>query len=1612
MKNVKKNILKQLENKLISQEEAVVLLKELQQNETAKNDDIAIIGASCKLPMSNNTEEFWDNLINGRNCFVTKPIEKLQGEELFMNPYYAELFDRKAFKEEDRDIEKFVGAYIEDYDKFDANFFNIPPREAKYIDPQQRVFLEAAWTAIEDAGYSINNIKDSMTGVFVGRDGTNSNIYKYHTEYDAMSVSGNWEGILASRINYIFNLRGPSFVVDTACSSGLVAIHEACNALRNEDCEMAIAGGVSIGAGGVNTEEIDKGEEADDEEAVSSVISDDNRVRAFDSKGSGTVFGEGVVAFLLKPLKKAIKDKDNIYGIIRGSSINSDGASNGLTAPNPVAQEAVIVDAWKRAKIKAEDVSYIESHGTGTLLGDPIEILGLKNAFSRYTDRKQFCGIGSVKTNIGHTVGAAGCANVLKVVLAMKNNMIPPSLNFEEPNPHINFVDSPIYVVDKPTEWKHGERARIAGISAFGFSGTNCHLIVEEPGVYADERKASNRSNILTLSAKTETAMANTIKNYNIFLQNKENMNIDDVCFTANTGRGHYEYRVALIVNSFEDLKNKIAHLINDGIRSIESEQIYYNKSHVVSDKRKQRADGEISGSEVRDITMRAKNIVDTISEKQNITEDQNYLQDICKLYVSGADVQWSLLYKNEDVKRVPLPTYPFDRTPYWGEKRVSKIKDISVANASGNIHPLVEKCLVESMTQSIYLVNFSLKKHWPLQEHIIMGRNIVSGTTYIEILKEAYRQYYNSDNILFENIVFLLPLEVTSEDEDIETHIIITKENQGDSFLVASKHYDENGDVIWKEHVKGDAHMHNDQVDKMSNMDEISSASNVEEFGVVKVSSFGDRWNCVEKNFRVTDSDNSVFYSFIKLPDKYSNDLKGYNYHPGMLDDAINMVTFQIFTGTDFYLPFSYKNMKIFKNLPRRFYSKIVKINKGSDSEVLTFNISLVDEDGNVLALIEECAVKKVNRFNNYIASSYYGVKWERQSAEEQGKSIPNGNVLIIKDKSGVADVLSNTIKCNDNKLFYVSYEDKYLKLDDTHYIISGAEEDYQKLLDDIGVKSFSKVYHLGTIDFAKKDFEIEEYSSEMKKGLYSLVYLTKTFMKQIKGNVDFVLLSENAHNVNGEEEYIKPANASFLSIAKTLLHECPGFTYRCVDFDSLTEKNTIIGEVLRSNDNTFRVAFRNNVRYTEILSTIDTTKAKKKNVELKTDGIYLITGGTGGLGLEVALNFSEFSACNICLLGRSKVPGRTEWEGILEKNENKKLCNLIRGLQKLEANGCNIVIKNGSVSNYEEMSKIIDELKNEYGRIIGLVHCAGVAGDGFIYKKPMEVFDNTINPKIYGTVILDKLTRDQKLEFFIMFSSMQTLFGGPGQGDYTAANAFLDSYAPFLNKNGVDAQAINWPGWSETGMAADYNVSEAVTFFKSLNTQTAISTFNNIIRTDLSNVVPGKISFEFLSRIGEENLPLKLSAKLQRDLKRYQSKNESQNVEETRTMISSEDLVILGKSDEEFTEIEKQAAYIYAVVLNLKEIDIYESFSSLGGDSIIATEVLKVLNHQFNGVLNISDMFTYSCVEEMAAYISSLLNTSTKEEKKEGYNDIMQKFESGDIDINSMIDYFDDKK
>jgi acyl transferase domain-containing protein len=567
---------------------------------------IAIIGISARFPRADNIAEYWENLANGVDAVTEVPPDRWD-----VNKYYHPKPDTP-----DKTYCKW-GGFLQDIDRFDPLFFSISPAEAEMLDPQQRLFLQEAWHAIEDAGYSAESLNNVRCGIYVGVMGGN--------EYPSPSMF-NAHSILAARLSYFLNLRGPTMAIDTACSSSLAAIHLASKSLLEGETDMMLAGGVSL----YLTEKPFIGMSQ-----MGGIISSEGKCKTFDNSADGFVPGEGVGVVVLKLLEKAFADGDHIYGVIKASGMNQDGKTNGITAPSAESQKDLEIFVYKKYGINPETITYVETHGTGTKLGDPIEIEALTEAFRYYTPKKQYCPIGSVKTNLGHTSAAAGAASVIKVLLAMKNQKIPPSLHFHRENEHINFKDSPFYVNTRLTEWKKPAGfPRKAAVSSFGYSGTNVHLVIEEPPSLGTRPVAPDQPfYFIPVSARTPEGL---VKKFTDLLdwQNREGCSyfIGDIGYTLARGRSHFAHRAALVVKDSQQLKETLTRVV----RGETPENYFVN----CSDKTAllQFAPGQAGDSRAEWV----------------------------RLYLNGNNPDWDTLYPLGLYKRLPLPTYPFLKERYW----------------------------------------------------------------------------------------------------------------------------------------------------------------------------------------------------------------------------------------------------------------------------------------------------------------------------------------------------------------------------------------------------------------------------------------------------------------------------------------------------------------------------------------------------------------------------------------------------------------------------------------------------------------------------------------------------------------------------------------------------------------------------------------------------------------------------------------------------------------------------------------------------------------------------------------------------------------------------------
>ncbi|WP_054861581.1 beta-ketoacyl synthase N-terminal-like domain-containing protein [Gracilibacillus sp. JCM 18860] len=612
------------------------------------------------------------------------------------------------------------GGFIEGIDQFDPYFFHLSPAEAKRMDPQERVFLEACYESISDAGYTPANLsKDRKIGVFVG---AMNGHYPSGASY--------WS--IANRVSYMMNFQGPSLAIDSACSSSLTAIHLALESLYSGISTCAIAGGVNLI---VHPDHFLK------LSAMTMLSPPGSTSRPFSQKADGIVDGEGIGAVVLKPLDQAEADGDHIYGVIKGSMINAGGKTNGYTVPNPKSQAQLVMEALKRANLDPRTISYIEAHGTGTALGDPIEIHGLTTAFEKYTDDRQFCAIGSVKSNIGHSESAAGIAGLTKVLLQMKHRQLVPSLHAEDLNTDIDFKRSPFMVQQKLANWekpviykdgKMQESPRRAGISSFGAGGANAHLLIEEyiPRNAQNDNMSitPNHPVIIVLSAKTEEQLTEQARRLvNAIEQHAyTDGHLGNIAFTLQTGREEMEERLAFAVSSIEDLRKQL-------------------DSFIHQEEKHDWIAGSCAAHGGSSITPPEESITQWI-------EIGEY-RSLMEAWVNGSTINWNFLYQHEKPSRISLPTYPFARERYWIEEKRDTYQN-------NRMDPFVYQNIsdVKGLKYSVMLQ----EKEFYFQDHIIDGIGVLPGVVFLEMasfVAKSMKNVQGNGEVCLKDVMWAKPI-------------------------------------------------------------------------------------------------------------------------------------------------------------------------------------------------------------------------------------------------------------------------------------------------------------------------------------------------------------------------------------------------------------------------------------------------------------------------------------------------------------------------------------------------------------------------------------------------------------------------------------------------------------------------------------------------------------------------------------------------------------------------------------------------------------------------------------------------------------------------------------
>lgn len=1497
---------------------------------------IAVIGIDAKIGDADTVDEIWQAFLEGKN--MISELSAVRREDA-----------QKLLASEGRKRSEFARlAYLSRIDLFDPELFNISPMEAEYIDPAQRIFLESAWSALEDAGYGGNKLYGSRTGVYVGYSSKSSfgemqaNI---PDEALGLAVSGHANSFMAGRLSYLLNLKGPAIIIDTACSSSMVALHEACRALRNKDITMAVVGSVHVTMC------------PGDGQKQMGTSSSSGYTKSFDGKADGTGGGEGVINLVLKPLSDAVIDNDHIYGVIKGSCVNQDGKSIGLTAPNSEAQADVITGAWKDAGVKPESITYIEAHGTATKLGDPVEIGGLTAAFSKYTDRKQFCAIGAAKSNFGHLDCAAGLLGVLKVLLMMQNRMIPPTIHFSTPNNKIDYLHSPVYINDKIKKWETDDGILTAGVSSFGLSGTNSHVILQSYEEDKNSHREFSANYLLTASARDKETLMKMLKSYQDFLTKQAEHNFQDFCYTINTGRGQYEHRFA-------------------GVFSDESEFLALNETDLLSEKyysnftqtqKKETDTNLITQNECRINHERAKQLCSTGHETE-----------LAELYLKGTEIDFEPLYEDEPVYRISAPVYPFHHRRFEfsiEDLHKNKKEKQPYVIAEKAINPLLDRCAIESDNLWIFEKQVSLDTCLEIREHCINGVNVLPGTAYVEMAHAVGQYIYGSVFFTYTEITFY-NLMVCRHDEKRILHAIAEKDGEKLSLRMLSRNHEDSDWILHAEMSikKGYEQQTHKKVDIGSLLAEYDKqfecTKSTEEGNFVQL---GSHWDCARN---VYIGDNSLVLC-AQVREELEHDILDYYIFPALLDGSVNAGN--ILLGKT-YLPLNYKNAVFYGELKGRIYSRIVRLNPCKPNrEVELFKVEIYDVDGNLLGEVQQYALKRCNEanwlFENLMSKDVHEVCWKPDERSNITSNRMSGTAVVVLWQGQHVEEMLSAVKNRYRDVICLYIGESSGKIAQNSYEVRNTEDEMSAVIRQLKIPEGTVMINL--LSDKSDDLEVNE---EAFSGLRGTFNLAKALCNHSE-HITLACIVKNAGIISCTEKNINPIGRSVMEFVSCLELEQSTIDACIIDTDELTDVELLLDEINHADRRTI-VGYRENVRYAEYIC----KKLDKKEPIVPRDGdVVVIPGGYGGIGLAVSeYLLSHNRETKIVLLSRT---------GAIEDANDKRF----NQLQALIGKGYQISVWKADVTERHEVADAVNRVRKEYGHIDGVIYAAGIGEEGMLVNKTWDDEWKIVKTKAVGVWNIDMETCNDNLRYFIMFSSITSLFGSGGQTGYAAGNAFLDSYVLSSTRKECVTMTINWTGWKESGMAFNWGVDMSKSDLHFVSDEEGRELFGAALRTGLRRIAILRFHNKLDAHKCEE---------LQSRIKLPEEYIMNNKVKEES---HEQEIAIYGKSPDNLTEEEKNLALAWSRTLKINEVNVFSKFFEIGGNSLLASYLQKEINKIYPSTVAITDVFAYSTIVDMAAYISEKNGTSKEhiaidQNKDADIEDLVQQFVQGDLSIEEM--------
>jgi acyl transferase domain-containing protein/acyl carrier protein len=1407
--------------------------------------EIAVVGMAGRFPGAKDLEAFWRNLRDG-----VESITFLEDNEL-----EASALDSPAIRSDPHYVK--AAALLEDADLFDAGYFGVTPKEAEVMDPQQRVFLECAVEALENAGYDAERFKGRV-GVYAG---ARTDTYVFNLFSNQAAVGGldpfeiglgNDLAFLTTRVAHRLNLRGPAYSVHTACSTSLVALHLASQALLADECQLAIAGGVAINVP----------QKVGYLYQYGSIMSPDGHCRAFDAKAAGTIFGSGVGLVVLKRLEDALADGDTIHAVIKGSAINNDGSVKAsFTAPSVQGQATVIKDALAAAEVPADSISYVETHGTGTALGDPIEIRALTKAFGNKTRGKRSVAIGSVKTNVGHLDAAAGSASLLKAILALKHQQLPPSMHFESPNPQIDFDSGPFYVNTALQPWARGRTPRRAGVSSFGIGGTNAHIVLEEAPP-APPAAPGRPWELLVLSARSHTALDTATARLAQHLEEHPEVALADVAYTLQVGRKSHAHRRLVVVKDGKDAVRVL--------RMAEPQRVL----------------GGAHETGNRPVSF--------------LFSD------------AGAGAALEPLYRTEPAFRAEV-----DRCAELLQKSLGSDLRAALYPEDGS-RPVLSGPLAAAARFVEPYALARLWMAWGVQPESLLGEGV--------------------GELVAACLAGVLPLE--------------------DALAVAVARGGGPEPVLNGFHLKApEVPVYSAATGALLTAEDATRAAT---------------WLDTGRPSRVTDGLRDI----VKEPTRVLLAMGA----PGALLESARTLAGTTGTRTVLAsLPPTGDAMPasaaVLTTLGRLWLEGVEVDWEGLYEGQARRRVPLptypferqrfwVAPADRAAPAVQQGPQGKLAD----LADWFHVPSWRRTApASVDRKALAERRTWVVfVDGLGVGEALCRRLEEAGQQVVRVRPGPAFMRDAERRYALDPRlPGDYTTLWKDLADQELhpSSVVHLWSLTPQAEGASSPELFRKLQDtGYYSLLHLGQALAKgDTSRPVRVEVVTNRLHDLDGERHAL-PEKAPLLGPCKVIPQEQQHVTTRCIDIlapEPLTDAvaqtaSRLLAEVSQKPKDVV-VAWRGHHRFAQALAPLRLEADGEAPHPLREKGVYLITGGLGGVGLLLAEHLAETVHARLALLGRSAFPEPSQWDAYLASHAKEdRVCGQIRRIRELEKRGAEVMVVRADVADAAQLRAAVDAVEARFGALHGVLHGAGVTQGPSLYNPLTDIgrgeSETQFGPKVYGTYALEQALRGRAVDFVLLFSSNAAVLGGLGYLTYASSNLFMDAFAQArAGQPGTRWVSASWDPWPE-------------------------ETKHNNVRTSMDQYAmtpqEGAEAVRRLATLGVDGQVVVATGDLAQRWKLWIQRDTSQQASGPRTAGKARraktPYVAPG------TDVEKQLAALWQEVLGVAEVGLHDNFFDLGGHSLLATRVAGRLRTQFDFDIPLAKLFEAATVSALAKLVA----------------------------------------